>query len=297
MMVERLHWERDGRDWPNRAASRFLRVGNVHWHVQEFGQGPVLLLVHGTGASTHSWRALAPLLATHFRVIVPDLPGHGFTTIVANDRLSLPGMARSLDQLLRAIDVRPALAIGHSAGAAVLIRMALDGQIAPQALVSLNGALMPFAGLAGQLFPMMANVLFLNPLAPRLFAWSASDRSRVERLIRDTGSTLEREGVTLYQRLFRSVRHVGSALGMMASWDLKPLLRDLPRLRTPLILVVGSNDRAVPPATAEQVRGRLPSAEIITLPDLGHLAHEEQPQAVVDIVMTAARRFGVLPPI
>ncbi len=296
MMVERLHWERDGRDWPNREASRFLRVGNVYWHVQEFGQGPVLLLVHGTGASTHSWRALAPLLATHFRVIAPDLPGHGFTTIVANDRLSLPGMARSLDQLLRAIDVRPALAIGHSAGVAVLIRMTLDGQIAPQALVSLNGALMPFAGFAGQLFPMMANVLFLNPFVPRLFAWSASDRSRVERLIRDTGSTLEAEGVTLYQRLFRSVRHVASALGMMANWDLKPLLSDLPRLKTPLILVVGSGDRAVPPATAERVRERLPSAEIVTLPDLGHLAHEEQPQAVVDIVMAVARRFGALPP-
>lgn len=296
MMQGRLEWERDGQDWPNREASRFVRVANVRWHVQDLGQGPALLFVHGTGASTHSWRGLAPRLAARFRVIAPDLPGHGFTRIIGDDRLSLPGMARSLDQLLRALDVRPAVAAGHSAGAAILLRMCLDGRIAPAGLVSLNGALLPFDGLAGRVFPLMANLLFLNPVTPRVFAWRAGDRSRVERLIRDTGSRLDREGIDLYQRLFRSPRHVASALGMMVGWKLDTLLGDLPRLQTPLVLVVGANDRAVPPATSRRVQELVSGAELVSLPDLGHLAHEERPAVVADIVVQLARRLGVLPP-
>ena len=68
-----------GRDWPNRAASRTVRAAGLNWHVQVMGSGPVLLLAHGTGAATHSWRGLAPLLAQHFTVVAPDLPGHGYT--------------------------------------------------------------------------------------------------------------------------------------------------------------------------------------------------------------------------
>lgn len=289
-----LRWERDGRDWPNREASRFVRAAGLHWHVQISGDGPVVLLLHGTGASTHSWAGLAPLLARRFTVVAPDLPGHGFTSVLSSDRLSLPGMARSVDKLLQALAVTPSLAVGHSAGAAILIRMCLDGRIELQGLVSLNGALLPFAGLAGQLFPPMAKVLFLNPLTPRLFAWSAGDRSRVERLIGDTGSTLDSGGVALYQRLFLSHEHVAGALGMMANWDLKPLERELPRLTTPLVLVTGANDRAIAPATARRVGALVPAAEVISLADLGHLAHEERPAAVADIVIGLARRHGVV---
>ena len=114
----RLRLERDGADWPNRDASRFVEVGGLRWHVQLMGAGPTLLLVHGAGAATHSWRALMPLLARRFRVIAPDLPGHGFSDPLKARELSLPGMARALGALLRAMDVSPRVVVGHSAGAA-----------------------------------------------------------------------------------------------------------------------------------------------------------------------------------
>ncbi len=96
---DRPAFARAGRDWPNREASRFVTAGGLTWHVQEAGEGPVLLLVHGTGAATHSWRGLMPLLARDFRVIAPDLPGHGFTDPLRTP--SLPRMARALAELLR----------------------------------------------------------------------------------------------------------------------------------------------------------------------------------------------------
>ena len=59
---DRSIWEVDGRDWPNRDSSRFVTAGGLRWHVQVAGTGPVVLLVHGTGAATHSG-APAPRLA------------------------------------------------------------------------------------------------------------------------------------------------------------------------------------------------------------------------------------------
>jgi len=294
-MSNRLNWDRDGRYWPNRASSRFVQAAHMRWHVQIMGDGPAIFLLHGTGASTHSWGRLAPLLAEHFTVVAPDLPGHGFNSAVASNRLSLPGMARSLDRLLGTLEIEPALAVGHSAGAAISVRMCLEGYIAPRALVSLNGAFLPFDGLAGHLFPTMAKLLFLNPLAPRVFAWGASDRSRIEKLIKETGSAIDGTGVDLYQRLFRDRRHVAGALGMMANWNLDALNHDLSKLTAPLTLVVGTADKTVPPSTADEVRKVLPTATVDTLPGLGHLAHEESPEAVAEIILRAAREAELLP--
>ncbi len=63
-----LLWERDRGSWPNSGASRFVTAAGIRWHVQQMGSGPALLLVHGTGASTHSWReVLAPILPARKR--------------------------------------------------------------------------------------------------------------------------------------------------------------------------------------------------------------------------------------
>lgn len=291
---EELCWERDGRDWPNREASRFVSVAGLRWHVQQTGRGPVLLLLHGTGASTHSWRALMPILASKFTVIAPDLPGHGFTETPTRQGLSLRGMANGIGELLQALALYPDIVVGHSAGAAVMIRMSLDGVITPRALVSLNGALLPFRGLASQFFSPLAKLLVRNPLVPRLFAWHASDRSAVERLLDSTGSKIDRDGVELYRRLVSSPRHVAATLAMMANWDLEPLVRDLPKLKTPLLLVVGGNDRAISTDQAFRIRERIPSAKVEYLRGLGHLAHEERPEQMAQLIVGWAPSARVL---
>jgi len=293
-MARKLVWETDGADWPNRASSRFVRAGGITWHVQIMGSGPVLLLAHGTGAASHSWRELAPLLARRFTVVAPDLPGHGFTGTPSLPRLSLKGMARMLKDLLQTLGLAPALAAGHSAGAAVLARMALDRQIEPGGLVSLNGALLPIAGIPGHLFSALAKMLVFVPFVPELFALHAADRSVVERLIRNTGSTIDDEGLNLYAKLVRSPGHVSAALSMMATWDLSELERDLPRLAMPMLLLTGAEDHTVPPGESRRVQSLVPQSELVLLPDLGHLAHEERPDDVADRMVAFARSRGVL---
>lgn len=288
-----LDWAEAGRDWPNREASRFVEAGGLRFHVQETGDGPPLLLLHGTGGATHSWRAVLPLAARHFRVIAPDLPGHGFTT-GAKD-LSLPGVAAAIRALLDSLSASPVIIAGHSAGAAVAIRMALDMPAPPAALVSVGGALQPFPGMAGALFPAMARLLFLNPLVPALFSMRTLIPGETGRfLARATGSRIDAEGIALYERLFRAPSHVAGALGMMANWDLWPLEREMPRLAVPLRLLHGERDAAVPPSVSRTVARRVASARVEILPGLGHLAHEEQPETFVTYLVGAAESAGVL---
>lgn len=276
-------------DWPYRTASRFLHAGGLRWHVQVMGPGegnaPVALLLHGTGASTHSWRGLMPVLARHFTVIAPDLPGQGFSGAAPAGALSMEGMSRALGDLLQALHAEPRLIIGHSAGAAIGARMCLDGLVAPERLVAINGALLPLGGWAGQIFSPLARLMVRLPGMPRLFARRAADPVVVRRLLDATGSRLDDAGVELYARLFRRPEHVAATLGMMAAWDLHALRRDLPRLETPLRLVIGQQDRTIRPTEARRLSRILPQARIRALPGLGHLAHEEAPLSVLYAIL------------
>lgn len=292
----RLDWQSNASDWPNHSASRFVSAGGIEWHLQSFGTaGPRALLLHGTAASTHSWARLAPILAHRFEVIAPDLPGHAFTSrsVVAGD-MSLGGMANRLGALIDQLQFEPDIVVGHSAGAAILVRMCLDGAIEPRVIVSLNGALLPFGSMGRYMFPALARLLFQNPLTPRIFSWRARDPKSVARVIAGTGSKLSDQDMDFYVRLFQDPAHVAAALAMMANWDLPGLERELPKLRTPLVLIAASEDKAVPPEKALEVERLAPNAHFEYVRGLGHLAHEEDPERIGDLIVAIARRYGVL---
>ena len=280
-----LDWATDGADWPNRAASRFVTAAGLNWHVQVMGEGPVLLLLHGTGASTHSWRDVMPKLAPHYTVVAPDLPGHAFSNPAPKQSLSLPGMAAAVAMLLKELKLEPVRAVGHSAGAAILVRMAVERLVAPADLVSFNGAYFPVSGVAGQFFSPLAKAAAGASLIQKMFARMA-DRKAVERLLRDTGSVIDAEGVTLYQKLFSNEGHIAGTLGMMAAWDLHWVPQDLRNLPLPLHLVRALKDRTISPADADKVARLAPNTTIRDLPGLGHLAHEEDPATAASLIAT-----------
>lgn len=286
-MYRKPDWNDEGRRWPHRDHSRFVAAAGFDWHVQSFGDGPTILLIHGAGAATHSYAALAPILAERFRVIAFDLPGHGFTQTPPLRSLRLPQMAEQVGALLAALDVRPDAVVGHSAGAAIAVRMALSGYCRPQAIVTLNGAFKPFDGPAAHLFPAAARMLVLNPIAIRMLSAGASDPGRVRRMLEGTGSRVDPETLDRYTALFSASGHASAVLTMMAQWDLESLIDEIGDLRTDLTLIVGENDTAVPPRVSKAVQGRLPSSRYLALPGLGHLAHEEDPAQIAALIQGA----------
>jgi len=271
-------------DWPMRAASRAVHVRPHLWHVQVLGQGPLLLLLHGAGASTHTWRGLAPLLASQFTLAMPDLPGQGFTRQGNRQRLGLDTMAEDIATLLADQGWVPQGIIGHSAGGALALRLAELLTVKPKGVVGINAALGNFEGLSGVMFPVLARLLALNPLVPSLFARLAGGEAQVRRLLASTGSDIGPEGRRLYERLVRDPAHVDGTLAMMAQWQLDGLIARLPGITTPTLLLTGSTDRAVPPSCSVDAAARMPDARVQDFAGLGHLMHEEAPQVTATAI-------------
>lgn len=283
-MARPLDWQREGLIWPHREASAFVSIGGARWHVQRMGSGEPLLLLHGTGASVHSWRDLMPRLAQNHDVIAVDLPRHAFTTGHPPDALSLPRMAGELARLLKTLDVTPAGIVGHSAGAALALQLALDhGYAGP--IIGLNSALRPFPGIGAQLFPAVAKLFLVNPLVPRIFSGSLMREGEVERFLkRSTGSSIDATGMACYAALFRNPAHAKGALAMMANWDLPTLKARMGRIGNRVLLVHSDRDAAIPLDWTREAAGWIAQARLEVLPGLGHLAHEEAPEETAALI-------------
>jgi magnesium chelatase accessory protein len=280
-----VKWE----GWPNARFSRFVDSPPHRWHVQEMGEGPVILLIHGAGGGAMSFRDLMPELARDFRVIAVDLPGHALTRLGTRQRQGLEPMAEDLARLLAQEGILPDIVVGHSAGAAIALRLAMILDPPPKAVVGINAALGRFKGMAGWLFPAMARLLALNPFTAHAFARLSSGEASIRSLLRGTGSTPDAETVALYRRLVSDPAHVDGTLAMMAQWSLDTLLADLPKLDLPVLLLAAEGDRAVPPETSDTAARLLPDARVIHLAGLGHLAHEEAPAVIAGHIRSFAR--------
>ena len=273
-----MDWARDGQGWPLAEHSRFAD-GPVHrWHVQEAGQGPTLLLLHGAAGATQSWRALFPILAREAHVIAIDLPGQGFTRLGVRRRSGLIPTAEDIAGLCTAQGWAPDLIIGHSAGGALALE--LTHHLAPRGVVTINAALGRFEGMAGWLFPVMAKFLALNPLAPSLIARMSGSEARVRELLATTGSKIDEAAVKHYARLAGDRAHVDGTLTMMAQWNIDPLLARLGAIDVPVLLVVGEQDGTVPPQVSHRAAARMPNARVLAYPGRGHLIHEEAPDLI-----------------
>ena len=284
-------WAAVRAQWPHSTHSVFVRTPGMRWHVQRRGDGPVAVLLHGTGASTHTWRDVLPLLAQRYSVVAIDLPGHGFSSAFETGTPTLPRVADAVRDLMTQLRVVPELWIGHSAGAAIAAQCCIDVlAAAPERRSSLrvvgcNPAWLPLNGPAQWLFPLAAWLIGHNPLAGWLAARRAAQPGAVERLLASTGSTLDEAGLNGYRYLLSQPAHVRGVLDLMAAWNLNRLSQQLPALRCPVLMQIGEADRTVPPAQAQAALACLPQAQIQRMAGLGHLAHEQAPQASVQAML------------
>ena len=270
-------------DWPHRDASRHIASPPHLWHVQILGCGPDIVLLHGAGGGTHSFRHLIPLLAADYRVIAIDLPGQGFSRLGARGRCGLDPMAADIARLCQNEGWQPMAIIGHSAGAALALRLA---ELLPlRAVIGINAALGSFEGLAGWLFPAMARLLALTPLAAQVFSKLSSTEARVQSLLTSTGSAIDAEGRAQYLTLLGNPGHVDATLAMMAEWKLDALLARLPRQTVLCLLITSGGDVAVPPAISQKAAARLPAGEWASIPRYGHLVHEENAASVAALIL------------
>ena len=273
-------------DWPNREHSRVISVGNLDWHVQLTGKGPVVLLLHGTGSSTHSWSDLIPLLEPHAQVLVPDLPGHAFTQGAKLEDLKLDVIARSLQQLIEQLGIEaPSIVVGHSAGAPLAIRFAVAATKQPKLVIALNPSFIPPPPVYTSFFgPLLGPVTRSSTLSSLLASLSPS-LGMVDKLLDSTNTILPEARRVYYRKLFERSDHVRGSMNFMAAADIQKVLAEANLYRGKLICVLGRQDAWIPAKPLEKIIGDyFPAAEVLKW-EGGHIMHELEPSKVAKLIL------------
>ncbi|HEY5988318.1 MAG TPA: alpha/beta hydrolase [Streptosporangiaceae bacterium] len=265
-------------------------------HYLDFGgprDGPVIVCVHGLGGSAVNWTAIGPLLASSYRVIAPDLAGHGLTQsggrgadVSANRVL--------LDRFITATSDGPVILMGNSMGGMIAVLEATAAPDAVAGLILIDPAL-PLGTARPD--PLVAAIFALF-ITPGLGRMAAARRRRVSpaELVANTlavccvdvsrvGADIvahhvelarQRSAFTNADRDFAAaVRSVLTTAGYTRG---RAYRRGIRSITCPLLLVHGARDRLVPVAAARSAARANPSWSLAVLPDVGHVPQLEAPQ-------------------
>jgi len=244
----------------------FLRIADhlVHCVVEGPADAPALLLLHSIGTTLHVWDPQAPALARRFRLIRPDMRGHGLSGVTPGE-YTMRGLAQDAAALLDALGVTRAHVAGLSIGGRIAQQLAAD---APERVASL---LLVDTALE-----------FPDPVTWR--ARIAAVRAEGTQVLAD--AVMPRwvvdpeapSGEGLRQMLLRTDR-IGYAAAAAALRDARPEeVRG--RIRAPTTIIVGEHDPAVPPAATEALRDAIPGARLIVLPGMNHIPNYEAAEAL-----------------
>ena len=273
-------------DWPNREHSQTIRIGNLDWHVQIAGSGPVVLLLHGTGGSAHSWSDLIPLISPHCKVIAPDLPGHAFTLGAGIDELRLDQIARSLQSLIDYLGIEgPTIVVGHSAGAPLAIRFAVLAPKQPRVVVALNPSFIPPPPFYTRFFGPLLGPITRSSLLSNMLSLIPAGFGMVDKLLDSTNTQLPEERKNYYRRLFQQSDHVRGAMNFMAAADIDTVLIEAGLYKGKLICILGAQDAWIPSKPlAKIIRDYFPAATTLQW-EGGHIMHELEPHKVSQIIL------------
>jgi magnesium chelatase accessory protein len=273
-------------DWPNRQHSQVITVGDLDWHVQLTGTGPVVLLLHGTGSSTHSWSDLIPLLEPHAQVLVPDLPGHAFTLGAKLEDLKLDVIARSLHRLIEQLGIEsPSIVVGHSAGAPLALRFAVATSQQPKLVIALNPSFIPPPAFYTSFFGPLLGPLTRSSTLSSLLASLSPGLGMVDKLLDSTKTILPEARRVHYRKLFERSDHVRGSMNFMAAADIQKVLVEADLYQGKLICVLGNQDAWIPIRPLEKIIGDyFPAAEIVKW-EGGHIMHELEPSKVAQLIL------------
>jgi pimeloyl-ACP methyl ester carboxylesterase len=274
------------------ADSNFIEVNGLKVHYKDYGQGePVMILLHGFGASTFSWREVIRPLGAHGRAIAFDRPAFGLTerpmpeTWQGENPYTLDFQASLIIGLMDALDVDRAILIGNSAGGTVALLTALKYPERVQALVLVDAAIYTGGGAPSWIRPLL-NTPQMNRLGPLLARSLAGERGMAFlRSAWHDPSKITPEVIEGYRKPLRVVNWD------RALWELTKASRDsdlaqhLSQIKQPTLVISGDDDRIVPVEQSIRLAKELPDAQLVVIPNCGHVPQEECPQAFLNAVL------------
>jgi pimeloyl-ACP methyl ester carboxylesterase len=247
------------------------------------GTGPPLVLVHGLGGSATNWVELAPLLRPHFRLVIPDLPGHGASEPLAG----VSGLQPYADRVAAVMEHErsiPAPVVGHSLGGLVVLRLALRRPQSVSAVVLAAAAGLSVGGVWGRNLLTAVTVVRPGRLAGRYRLLVARSRW-LRRVVFGVVSVADPVGlsdVSVEGFLAGQVLHTDTGSAWRALRDDDPR-QELERLRQPALVLWGADDVQLPLDDAFEYARRL-RAPLRVIAGCGHLLIGERPDPCADAI-------------
>ncbi len=255
---------------------------------RDTGQGPVLLLIHGMAGSSATWQAIIPQLSTHYRVIAPDLLGHGMSAKPRGD-YSLGAFAVWLRDFLDELRVHRVTVIGQSLGGGIAMQFAYQHRNYCERLVLIgSGGLGPDLSPVLRILSAPGAELILPVVTPqpvrnvgnKLASWLTSAGIQAPRAGQMWQAYCSLADAESRHAFFRTLRSVVDYRGQAVSALNKlHLTADIPTL-----LIWGDHDRIIPISHAYAARDALTGCRLEVLEGVGHFPHVEAPTAVADIL-------------
>ena len=267
--------------WPYYEYSKSFETDKFVWHYQLIGKtgNPIMLLIHGAGASSHSWASLIPKLQ-EFQILAVDLPGHRFSKIKKGIKPQHDIIVRDLVVLFDALKIKPNVFVGHSIGAVIVLSLSDVYKGPLSSVVLINGALERFEGPAATIFPLMAKVFYASPLTKYWIRIFNSAEKSLRKFLSISGSNLTSTNIDYYLQLMANEAHVTGTLAFISSWSIGDIEKKLEKINVPSLFLAGMSDGIVNYKTSVRANKKAFNAKIKLFENEGHLIHEVSSEKV-----------------
>ena len=258
------------------------------------GSGEVILLLHGIAGSSQTWRSLIALLSRKYRVVAPDLLGHGNSTKPRAD-YSLGALSVLVRDILDELGIARATLVGHSLGGGIAMQFVYQHPEYVQRMVLIaSGGLGPDVGMLLRLASLPGAELVLPVIAPRqlvgpgdrLWSWLRKigvEARRGEELWGHYSSLADGPTRRAFLRTLRSVvDHRGQAVTALTKLN--------SRTDFPVMAIWGERDNIIPVKHAYAAQEIRPDVRLEVLAHVGHFPHAERPAEVADLIDDFIRR-------
>jgi pimeloyl-ACP methyl ester carboxylesterase len=250
-------------------------INQLRIHYEESGSGEAILFLHGLGSCAQDWLLQMPVLAERFRVIAPDLPGHGESD-KPQGRVRVVDLASDVIGLLDALEVSHAHVVGLSLGGCVAQQLALDFPARVRSLTLVNTFARFDMGGPGNALPLALRMAALGllglPAQAHFVAARLFPKPEQTPLRQMAAERIAANDPASYRRLLRAIR----------AFD---VTRRLSEIACPALVIAGDRDSTVPLRAKQLLASHIPGARFEVIADSGHATPVDQPEVFNRLVL------------
>ena len=254
--------------------SKFAEIDGMQVHYRDRGTGPVLVLIHGSNASLHTWDGWTASLSESHRVIRLDLPGHGLTGPDPRDRYGVQDYVQVVDTLMKQLDVGTFSIAGNSLGGWVAWEYAVRHPAKVETLILVDAAGYPMdeplpliLRLAGT--PVIGRAM--SVMSPR-FAL----RDTIRQVYGDPEKVTDELVTRYHELLLREGNREATYLRFKAGFSFENVGK-ISSISAPTLILWGGRDNWILPKYGERFHHDIAGSELRIYPELGHVPMEEDP--------------------